>query len=392
MTGDLGVGLIGAGWMGHVHARAHLRLPHHFADLPLRSRLVAVADPVESQRDDAVGRYGFETGYADWRQLVADPRVEVVSVTAPNAMHRQLGVAVAHAGKHLWIEKPVGLDVEDARAVAAAVAAAGVVDVVGFNYRNAPAVAKAAELLAGGAIGTVTHARFWLLTDYAAHPQGVLSWRFERERGGRGVLGDLVSHGVDLVRYLLGDVDRLVAQTEVFIPQRPRAVAGAGSHYALGSGDDLGPVENEDYLVSLLRTDAGVPVTLEASRVSVGDQNSYGFEIHGTQGQLRWDFRRMGELGVCRGQNYENQPVTTAFTGPGDGEYAAFQPGAGITLGYDDLKVIEAGGLVRAVAAARSGEPAPAGRATVADAVHSALALDAMVRSAATGGWVQLER
>jgi predicted dehydrogenase len=392
-AGRLGIGVIGAGWMGHVHARAYLRVPHHFPDLELAAIPVAVADPVDAHRDDAVRRYGFATGYTDWRQLITDPRVEAVSVTAPNAMHRELGVAVARAGKHLWIEKPVGLGVEDAAAVAAAVAEAGVVDVVGFNYRGAPAVSAAARLLADGAIGTVTHARFWLLTDYAAHPQGVLSWRFERDRGGNGVLGDLASHGVDLVRYLLGDVDRLVSQTEVFVPRRPLQTAdGAGGHYALGSGDDLGPVENEDYLVCLLRTVAGVPVVLEASRVSVGDQNSYGFEIHGTRGQLRWDFRRMAELGLCRGGDYENQPVATLNTGPGDGDYAAFQPGAGIALGYDDLKVIEAAGFLRAVAAARNGYPDPgaATRATLADAVHSALALEAMTRSAATSTWVRL--
>jgi predicted dehydrogenase len=178
------------------------------------------------------------------------------------------------------------------------------------------------------------------------------------------------------------------------VPRRPLPAAdGGGGHYALGTAGELGEVENEDYLVCLLRTQAEVPVILDVSRVSVGDQNAYGFEIHGTQGQLRWDFRRMGELAVSRGGDYQNQPVAVLHTGPGDGEYAAFQPGAGIALGYDDLKVIEAVGLLRAVAAARGGRPEPAGgaRATLGDAVRSALALEAMTRSAATASWVRLE-
>ena len=141
---------------------------------------------------------------------------------------------MAAAGKHLWIEKPVGLCTADAAAVADAVAAAGVQSTVGFNYRNAPAVQHARELISSGAIGTVTHARFRLFSDYAAHPQGALSWRFERARGGAGVLGDLVSHGADLARYLLGEIESLVADTATFIEQRPEP-SGTGSHYALAT-------------------------------------------------------------------------------------------------------------------------------------------------------------
>ncbi|HEV3464818.1 MAG TPA: Gfo/Idh/MocA family oxidoreductase, partial [Actinomycetota bacterium] len=113
---------------------------------------------------------------------------------------------MAEAGKHVWVEKPVGLATDDARAVADAAERAGVQGTVGFNYRNAPAVTAARELIAGGQLGTVTHARFRLFSDYAAHPEGALTWRYERARGGSGVLGDLAAHGVDLVWYLLGEV------------------------------------------------------------------------------------------------------------------------------------------------------------------------------------------
>ncbi|MGP3966166.1 Gfo/Idh/MocA family protein [Streptomyces sp. 6N223] len=383
MVNTLGVAVVGFGWMGRVHTQAYARLPHHFPQLPVRPELVAVADEVPGRAEEAAGRYGFSSATRDWREVAADPRVRAVSVTAPNFLHREIGVAMAEAGKHLWIEKPVGLTAGDARAVADAAARAGVRGAVGFNYRHAPAVAAAREMIAAGEIGTVTHARIRLFSDYAAHPEGALTWRFEPERGGSGVLGDLASHGVDLARHLLGEIDSLTADTAVFVPERPRPT-GATSGHARAAGGEPGRVGNADYVSCLLRFASGARGVLEACRVSVGEQNSYGFEIHGTTGALFWDFRRMGELGVSRGTGYQDQPVSTVHAGPGHGEYAAFQPGAAMSMGYDDLKVIEAYQFLRSVV-----EGTPHG-ATLDDAVASAVAQDAMARSAASGEWVSL--
>lgn len=381
MERTLGVAVVGFGWMGRVHTQAYLRVPHHFPELGVRPRLVAVADEVPGRAEQAAGQYGFATAVRDWREIAADPRVEAVSVTAPNFLHRRIGVALAEAGKHLWIEKPVGLGPVDARAVAEAAAKAGVQGTVGFNYRNAPAVAAARELIASGGIGAVTHVRLRLFSDYAAHPEGALTWRYERERGGSGVLGDLASHGVDLARHLLGEIDSLVADTAVFIPERVRP-SGATSGHARATGGVPEPVENEDYVCCLLRFASGARGVLEACRVSVGEQNSYGFEVHGTTGAVAWDFRRMGELVVSRGAAYQDQAYSTVFVGPGHGEYGAFQPGAANSMSYDDLKVVEACDFLRSVA-----EGAPGG-ATLEDAVRGAEAVDAMSESARTRGWV----
>jgi predicted dehydrogenase len=375
----VGVGVIGFGWMGRVHARAHARLGHHFPDLGLVPRLVAVADDVPGRAEQAADQFGFVRATTDWRDLLADPEVELVSVTAPNWLHREIGVAVAEAGRHLWIEKPVGLTADDARAVAGAAAAAGVQAVVGFNYRNAPAVALARELVSAGEIGRVTHARFAFLSDYAAAPEGALTWRYERARGGSGVLGDLGSHAVDLVRYVLGEeVTSVLADTAVFLAERPRP-EGVTAGHTLASGGVPGPVENDDHVSALLRLSSGARVALEASRVAVGEQNAYGFEVHGTAGRLAWDFRRMGELQVSRGPVALDQAVSTVLVGPGTGEYAAFQPGAANPLGYDDLKVVEARDLLLSIA---GGRPFGAG---LPDAVRAATVLDALVTSSATG-------
>ena len=379
----LGVAVAGFGWMGRVHTQAYARVLHHFPQLPLAPRLAIVADEVPGRAEEAASQFGFAAVTRDWRDLASDPTVQAVSIAAPNFLHREIGVAMAAAGKHIWIEKPVGLSTADAKAVAQAVNAAGVQSAVGFNYRNAPAVQTARELILSGELGSITHARFRLFSDYAAHPEGALSWRFERERGGSGVLGDLASHGVDLAGYLLGDIDSLVADSATFLTERARPT-GATSGHARASGGDMGPVENEDYVSSLLRFASGARGTLEASRVAVGEQNNYGFEIHGTKGAVFWDFRRMGELGIGTGTNYQDQPVSTVYVGPADGDYAAFQPGSASSMSYDDLKVIEAYNFLRSIA-----EGKPYG-ATLEDAVRSAVALDAMAESAASGTWVSL--
>jgi predicted dehydrogenase len=373
------VGIIGFGWMGRVHAQAYSRLRHHYPQAG-RPELVAIADEVPGRAEEAADQFGAASAYTEWKMLVDDPDIRAVSVTAPNFLHREIGTAVIDAGKHLWIEKPVGLDVADALAVAEAADARGVRTAVGFNYRNAPAVEAARALIAAGDLGTVTHARFYFLSDYAAHPDGALSWRFQRARGGNGVLGDLASHAVDLVRYLLGEVDAVVADTATFIPQRPEPT-GATSGHQLASGGARGDVENEDYVVAQLRLASGARCGVEASRVSVGEQNAYGFEIHGTAGVVAWDFRRIGELRVGTGSTFQDQSVTTRFVGPGDGEYAAFQPGSAMAMGYDELKIIEARRFLQSI------ETDSSVGATIWDAVAAARIVAAIAESVRTGSW-----
>ena len=386
----LKVGIIGAGWMGHVHARAYQRLGQHWPDLAVRPELVAVADSSAAAAETFARAHGVTTQpisiWPDWRELLADPDLAAVSVTAPNFLHREIGIAVAEAGKHLWIEKPVGLTADDALAVRDAVHASGVVSCVGFNYRNVPAVARARRIVESGQIGAPTHARVQLLTDYAAHPGSPLSWRYAVESGGHGVLGDLASHGVDLLRFVLGEVSGVMAQTAIHIPHRP--IADVAGHYSVldvtEPGLSFGEVENEDYVVAILKMASGALSVCEANRAAVGEQNNYAFEVHGTQGLVRWDFRRPGELQVSSGDQYAGQPTSTVFSEPGDGEYAAFQPGAGIAMGYDDTKVVEARNFLLAIA----GEVVEL--ATLDDAVASASVLDAMVASHETGEWVAL--
>jgi len=382
--GVVRIGVIGFGWMGEVHSRAYSRLPQHYPDFLLRPQLVAVADPAADDRAArAMSSYGFSRRSRDWREVVEAPDIDAVSITGPNFIHRDVAVAAARAGKHVWVEKPVGRGLAETEEVAQAIASAGVASAVGFNYRHAPAVEQARSLIEQGRLGRVEHVELRLLADYAAHPAGALSWRFESARAGTGVLGDLASHGVDLVRHLVGEITELVCDEATFIGKRPLAGLDS-SHFARSVSDEIGAVENEDYVCALLRFADGARGTLLASRVAVGEQCTYGFEVHGERGALAWDFRRMGELRVCLDQDFQDAAWQTRYVAPGIGETGAFQPGSGIAMGFDDLKVIEAHHFLSSVASGR-----PHG-ATIADAVAAARALAAMTTSTAQRRWVRL--
>jgi predicted dehydrogenase len=383
VTRELRVGVVGFGWMGQVHARALSRLLQHYPDAPLRPRLAVVADNAPDDRTQrAAAAFGFEHVVTDWRELVTHPEVDLVCVTGPNFIHRDVAVAAAGAGKHLWVEKPAGRDAAETAEIAAAVEAAGVQAATGFNYRNVPAVDRAREIVASGRIGSVEHTTVRFLADYSADPDAALSWRFRNEFSGSGVLGDLVSHAADLVQHVVAPIEELVVDRATFIAQRREAVPGA-MHYEVGAGD-LGDVENEDYVSALLRLRDGSRGILESSRVAVGEQNTYGFEVHGTRGAVAWDFRRMNELRVCAGQNHLNAFYATEYAGPGDGELAAFQPGTNNPIGFDDLKVVEARRLVESIA---TGKPVGA---TIQDALRAAQVVDAMITSSNERKWVSL--
>jgi predicted dehydrogenase len=384
MAQIINVGIVGFGWMGQVHAKALSRVRQHYPDLGATPRLVGVADPADDGRlDYARDVFGISWSTPDWSELVSRDDIDVVCVAGPNFTHRDVAVAAAKADKHLWIEKPAGRNLAETLQIADAIGAAGVASAVGFNYRNAPAVELARSLVASGRIGEVRHVRVQMLGDYCAHPDGALTWRFVRELAGSGVVGDLASHGLDLAQYVVGPIAAVLAEMSTFVTRRPQAI-GASSHFSRGADGPLLPVENEDHVLTMLRFASGAKGFLEASRASVGEQNSYGFEVHGSTGSLAWDFRRMGELQTCLDQDYQGASWTTHRIGPGDGQAGAFQPDTAIPLSFDDLKVIEAKRLLASIVT-----DTPEG-ATIADMVQAARLVDATLRSDAEKRWITL--
>jgi predicted dehydrogenase len=386
---DIGVGLISVGWMGKLHTRSYQALPYVYPELDLRPRLVHAADTAPDRAQYARDVLGYAKASTDYHEVLADPDVDVVSICAPTGLHREIGVAAADAGKPFWIEKPVGRDAKEAADVAAAAQSAGVVTSVGYNYRHAPAVEHVRELVMNGELGQITNVRAVFFNGYASEPKGALSWRFIRDLAGFGALGDLLSHVVDLVQYLLGRISDVTALTSTIYTERPILPMGSGTHFAVIEDGELAPVENDDYAAALVRfapdsRAAGAVGTLEASRIIVGPQCGIGFEIYGTEGSAAWNFEQMNELRICLGRGRPHFGYTTVLGNSHLGDYAHFQPGPGTSMGHDDLKVIEAKKFLVAVT---GGERR---NSTVDDAHHVAEVIAAAAASAESGTWQQV--
>jgi predicted dehydrogenase len=376
-----GIGLISVGWMGKLHSHAYQAIAQVYPELKIKPQLVHAADTAPDRAGYAREVLGYAKAGTDYRDVLADPDVDVVSICAPNMLHREIGVAAARAGKPFWIEKPVGRDAAETAEVAAAARTAGVVTSIGYNYRHAPAVERVRELIAAGELGRITNVRAVFFNSYASEPNGALSWRFRRDQAGSGALGDLLSHVVDLMQYVVAPITEVSSLLSTVYTQRPVLPMGAATHFAVIENGELGEVENDDYVAALARFATGAVGTLEASRVSVGPQCGLGFEIFGTEGSATWNFERMNEFQLCLGRGGANAGYTTVLGNAQLGDYGRFQPGPGHSMGYDDLKVIEAKKFLVAVT---GGEQR---NSTIAEALADAEVISATALSAQDGAW-----
>ncbi len=382
MTAEIRIGLIGFGWMGQAHSRSYRSIPVYFPETGIRPRLVAVADTIEERRHLATTIFGYERSTGRWQDLMEDDAIDVIDITAPNGMHEELAKAAAAAGKHIFCEKPVGIEPGATARIEHAARQAGVITGVGYNYRWAPLVQYTKQLIDTGRLGQPTHYRGRFFSMYGRDRLGLLSWRFLQEEAGYGALSDIMSHAIDLAQHLYGSIRRVVSVKEIFVKERPLPRPGAGTHYERGAPDDpTGEVTNEDYVGSLVEFSNGARGTLEADRSIFGPQSQMAYELNGSKGAASWDHEKLNQL-----QLYlpEEQPVD-GFVEVLAGDWLPHQgnivPGGGNSLGYEDLKIIEALEFLKSVAAGRPHAPG------FADAVANAAVAAAMIRSWESGRW-----
>jgi predicted dehydrogenase len=382
----IGVGVIGFGWLGQAHTRSLLRIPTLFEDRAFDPVLVACSDTLPARVDQALSSFGFKRASAAWESVIDDPDVEAVFIAAPNVVHVQLVEAAAQAGKAVFCEKPVGGTPEHVARAARATRQAGVISGVGYNYRWAPLVQYARELIATGELGEITNYRGRFFSMYGADPLGVNSWRFQLDQAGYGATSDLMSHAVDLAHMLLGPITRLTGTLETFIPERPAPGDGA-SHYGRGRPDDpRTPVTNEDYAGMLCEFACGARGTFEVSRTIVGPESEHTFDVYGTRGAVGWNFERLNELRLYRATDDRGSGYTRVLGGERFGHHGIFVPGSGNPIGFEDLVTIEDYEFCSAVAEGRPFEP------SFEQALAWAAVQDALLRSAQSGGWQEVGR
>ncbi|MCT8990148.1 Gfo/Idh/MocA family oxidoreductase [Chelativorans sp. SCAU2101] len=370
----IGIGLIGTGFMGKAHALAYRAARAVLGDVP-PARLELLCEVPADKARAMADQFGFARSTDDWRALVNDPKVDIVSITTPNRLHKEIALAAIAAGKHVHCEKPMGMTLAEAKEMAAAAAAAGVKTIVGYNYIKNPAFQHACRLIRDGAIGRPIHFRGWVDEDYQADPNLPWTWRARLEEAGLGALGDLGCHLVSMAYGLMGPIESLIADMQTVHETR-----------ALPDGSERKKVENEDVATALVRFANGAQGSLAASRTAWGRKSKLAWEVHGTKGMLVFDQERMNELHLYQNEGERAlQGFKTILTGPDHPPYGLFCPAPGHQLGFNDLKVLEAGAFLRWVGGGGKSSP------DFSEALEFEKVIHAMAASAREGRRVSVQ-
>lgn len=384
----LNVGLIGAGFMGKAHVVGYSNMPKFFWPAPAVPVLDTVCDINPDIAADAKDRFGFKNFCTDWRDVVNDPTIDLISVCTPNDSHAEIAIAALQAGKHVICEKPIANTLESAKAMAEAAANAQqgqtLINMCAYQYRRVPALVMAKKLIDEGSIGKILNVRATYLQSWSADPSSPLSWRFQKKIAGAGTLGDIATHVIDITQYLAGDIKQVVSFLETYIKERPVQEGGVDllGTVKLDENARKEAVDVDDEASFLIRTASGAVGSIEATRNAWGRNNFITVELHGTEGSILFNYERLNELQVCFAKDPDDRRgFKTIYTGPAHfyGEVTWNIPG--MNIGYGELKTIETFEFIKAVASGV--QPST----TFAEGLKVAKVCDAVSRSAVSGKW-----
>jgi predicted dehydrogenase len=386
MTKPLNVAVIGCGFMGRTHSNAYCQVNHFFARQHKPVLKVCCARPEEKDKlEKFQAAWGYESLDTDWRKVIARPDIDLIDVCVPNNMHHDIVIAAAQAGKMVICEKPLAMNVAEAREMVAAVEKAAVKNMVSFNYRRVPAVALAKQIIDEGRVGRPFH--YWATynQDYtisADVPQGGMAlWRLDAKVAGSGVTGDLLAHSIDTAEWLNGPIARISAVTETFVKQRKHAETGK-----------LEPVTIEDACLFLAQFANGSLGTFASTRYARGRKNYNTFELNGELGALHFNLEDPHLLEFFRyaepttGHKIEDHLTgwqkinVTNFEHP----YMKNWWVPGCTIGYEHTFI---NGLADFLASLEGG---PAFQPDMRTALRTQRVCEAVLESAKQGKWVDI--
>ena len=357
----IGVGMLGYGFMGRAHTNALRKIGYMTWPPPADIELVAIAGRNQAAVTEAGRRFGFERAVTDWRELIADPGIQLFDNLGPNSLHAEPTIAAARAGKHVVCEKPLARTADEAYEVWQAVAQTGVKHLCAFNYRFVPAVRLARQIIEAGELGEIRHFRGSYLQDWLADPDAPASWRTDRDQAGSGALGDLGTHVIDQARYLVGEITATSGRLSTFVDQR------GGT-----------PVTVDDAFEAVVEFENQAVGTIEASRFAPGRKNALSWEINGSRGSLAFELERLNELQISTGATgFTRRLVTEA-----DDPFWSFWWPDGHVIGWEHSFVHELHHMLCAIV---NDEPIAPHGATFEDGYRACEVADAITRSDASG-------
>lgn len=352
---QIGIGIIGGGYMGKAHAVAFAAVGAVFATT-LRPRLEMVCANSDASAEKYRAAYGFSRATSDWQALVNDPLVEAIVIASPQSTHREIAEAAFKLGKPVLCEKPMGATLEDSRAMADAADATNSINMTGFNYIRTPASQYARHLIASGAIGDITWFRGEHTEDFLADPTAPATWRTTGMAN--GTMGDLAPHMLNAALALIGPITSLIAEVETVHHSRPG-----------------GKVTNDDHGQMMCRFQNGAMGAMYFSRIATGRKMGYAYEITGTKGAIKFDQEDQNAIHLYKMDGPEAQRgFTKILTGPAHPDYLPFCQGPGHGTGYQDQIIIEAKDFLAAIASGKNIWPTFRDAVAVNQIVAAALA------------------
>jgi predicted dehydrogenase len=341
MKKTLNVGLVGYKFMGKAHSNA-LRKVGMFFEPSVNIGMKAICGRDEKWVAESAEKFGWEGYETSWEKLIEREDIDVIDITAPSNFHKQIAIAAAEKGKHVFCEKPLALNLKDAREILAAVEKNNIKHQIGFNYRYAPAIQMAKKMIEEGKLGKIYHFRGLYLQDWIVDPEFPVVWRLDKSVAGSGSHGDLGAHVIDLARFLVGEFDKVIGMSKTFIKERPIVERMEGLTATSSNSTARGEVTVDDATLFLAEFKNGALGSFEATRFASGNKNAMSFEINGSKGSIKFEFERMNEL-----QYYNNddepglQGFRTIQCTEGVHPYAGHWWPVGHVIGYEHTFVHE---------------------------------------------------
>jgi predicted dehydrogenase len=381
---ELNIGLVGYKFMGKAHSNAYRKMGMFF-DMPTDIKMKVLCGRENAWVKQNAAILGWDEYTTDWKALITRDDIGMIDITSPSNTHKEIAIAAMESGKHVFCEKPLALNVNDAREMLNTAIKKKVKHQIGFNYRYAPAIVLAKKFIDEGKLGQIFHFRGRYLQDFIIDPSFPRVWRLDKSVAGSGSLGDLGAHVIDLARFLVGDFSKVIGMNKTFITERPLVERMQGLSAASQGASEMAPVTVDDATLFLTEFECGALGTFEATRFAAGHKNALELEINGSKGSIKFELERLNELQYfSRGDEAGTQGFRTIGVTEEVHPYASNWWPAGHIIGYEHTFVHELHSFITAIA--NDSETTP----SFFDGYKCAQIMDAVDLSIAERTWVDV--